>query len=163
MTKYFCLIFALLALFSCQETPAVRGTASAPPEYKKSDLKKLDWIVGNWKTDLAATGYYQTYYFSNDSTLEVVSYAFNGKDTSSTTLSTLYWKNNHLYLGPNGEWVAVLLDNKSIQMDPVRMGWHTINWTKNGPDEWTSVQQKPEITRTIKMKRQPALSELLKR
>lgn len=66
-------------------------------------------------------------------------------------------------MGPNGEWVAVLLDKKSFQLNPVRDGWNTINWTKTGPETWTAVHQKAEITRTIKMKRQPPLQDLLKK
>ncbi len=163
MTKYLIFIFALCALISCKETPTLPGSADHPPTYQKEALQKLRWIEGNWKTDVAGPGYYQTYQFATDSTLEIVSYQFDGKDTSATTTAKVYWRNNHLYLGPNGEWVAVLLDKKSIQLDPVRQGWLSINWTKNSPDEWTSVQKKPDFTRTIKMKRQPALSELLKK
>ncbi|MFN0034827.1 MAG: hypothetical protein ACKVUS_07170 [Saprospiraceae bacterium] len=163
MTKYLTGLFALCMLYSCSETPTLPGNAHTPPAYKKTDLQKLRWIEGNWKSEVAGPGFYQLYHFPTDSTLEVVSYQFNGKDTSATTLATVYWKNDHLYLGPNGEWVAVLLDGKSFQLDPVRDGWHSIHWTQNSQDEWTAVQKKPEVVRTIKMKRQPPLTELMKK
>jgi hypothetical protein len=162
MTKHLIIIFAFFALYACKESQVTPGSAANPPVYKKSDLQKLRWMEGNWKSMVDGPGYYQTYYFPNDSTLEVLSYQFNGTDTSATTKSTVYWKNKHIYLGPNGEWATVLLDKKTVQFDPVRPGWNTIKWTQNNPDEWIMVQQKPEITRTIKMKRQPALGELLK-
>lgn len=162
MTNHITLIFALCALLSCKKGPTPMGSIDNPPIYKKSDLQKLRWIEGNWKSEVSGKGFYQTYHFPSDSILEVVSYQFDGKDTSVTTISTVYWKNDHLYLGPNGEWVAVLLDKTSIQLDPVRNGWLAINWTQNSKDEWTAVQKKPDFTRTIKMKRQPPLAELLK-
>lgn len=163
MTKYLILIFTLCAWYSCKETSVTPGTAVNPPKYEKSDLKKLRWIEGNWKTDLQSTGYYQAFHFPTDSTLEIVSYQFNGQDTSSTSTSTLYWRNDHLYMGPNQEWVAVLLDKKNIQLDPVRPGWHSIYWTQNSDQEWTMVHKKPDLTRTLKMKKQPAIKDLLKK
>lgn len=156
-------MFALIVLVSCKETPAVPGNAFDPPTYKKSALQKLRWIEGNWKSEVAGPGFYQTYHFPTDSTLEIVSYQFNGKDTSATNISTVYWSNNHIYLGPNKEWVAVLLDKKTFQLDPVRDGWNNINWTQTNENEWVAVQKKPNFIRTLKMKRQPSLAELLKK
>lgn len=162
MTKHLPLIFvALCAIFSCEEKPATPGDVGNPPTYKKSDFQKLRWVEGNWKTDVSGPGYYQIFHFPTDSTLDIISYQFDGKDTSSTTISTVYWRNNHIYLGPNGEWVAVLLDKKSFQLEPVRRGWNSIIWTQKNKDEWTSVQRKPEFVRTINMKRQPPLEKLL--
>ena len=163
MTKYLTLILAVCSFYSCKETPAIPGNAYDPPSYKKSDLQKLRWIEGNWKSDVSGPGFYQTYHFPTDSTLEVVSYKYDGKDTSGTNISTVFWRNNHIYLGPNLEWVAVLLDKKSFQLNPTRDDWNTIHWTQNSVDEWTAEQKKPAMTRTIKMKRQPALVEMIKK
>ena len=161
--KFLTPFLALFVLISCKETPATPGNAQNPPTYKKSELQKLRWIEGNWKSDVEGPGYYQTCLFPTDSTFMMLSYRFDGKDTSATTVSTVYWRNGHIYLGENGEWVAVLLDKKSIQLDPIRAGWISLNWTQNKPDEWTAVQKKPDFVRTVKMKRQPALNELLKK
>lgn len=163
MTKQLILIFACCAHLGCKETPSLPGNAANPPVYQKSELQKLRWIEGNWKSQVDGPGFYQTYTFPTDSTLEVLSYQFNGRDTSATNKTRVYWRNNHIYLGPNGEWVAVLLDKKAFQLNPVREGWNTINWTQNSKDEWTAINQKPDFTRTIKMKRQPPLEELLKK
>jgi len=162
MTKDLILILMLCSLMACEETPALPGNAQNPPIYTKSDFKKLRWIEGNWKSDVLGPGYYQTIHFPSDTSLEVVSYRFDGKDTSTTTSSIVYLKNNHIYLGPYGEWVTVLMDKQTIQFDPVRADWHTISWTQNSKDEWTSVQKKPTFERTVKMIRQPALEEMLK-
>ena len=162
-TKYLTLILALGSFISCEEPPVVRGDAKNPPVYKKTDLKKLKWIEGNWKSEVSGPGYYQTFHFPTDSTLEIVSYRFDGKDSSGTSISKVYWKNNHIYLGTYEEWVAVLIDKKSIQLDPTRDGWITNSWTQNSKDEWTSVQKKIDFERTIKMKRQAPLAELLKK
>lgn len=64
-------------------------------------------------------------------------------------------------MGPNGEWVAVLLSEDKFKLDPVRSGWHSILWTQNSADQWTFVQEKPDFKRTISMKRQAELSTLL--
>jgi len=162
MTKLVLLIAALCTLLSCKETPLTPGNAQNPPFYKKSDLQKLRWIEGNWKSVVDGPGFYQTFSFPTDSTLNIFAYQFDGKDTSVTSLNTVYWRNNHLYLGSTGEWVAVLLGKNTFQLDPIREGWNTINWTQNSKDEWTVVHKKPDFTRTIKMKRQPPLEELLK-
>jgi len=162
-TKYLILILALGSFASCKEAPVLPGDAKNPPSYKKADLQKLRWIEGNWKSEVAGTGYYQTYHFPSDSILEVVSYRYDGKDTSGTTVSRVYWKNNHIYLGTYDEWVAVLLDKTSIQLAPTHLGWIAINWTQNSKDEWTSVQKKPDFERTVKMKRQPPLMQLIKK
>lgn len=160
----FLTLFFILALFAACETPPVKpGDPNNPPVYTKADLQKLRWIEGNWKSEVMGAGYYQTYHFPTDSSLQITSYQFNGQDSSGTNISSVYWRNNHLYLGPNGEWVAVLLDKNVFQLAPVRSGWFYISWTKDPEkDEWTAVQQKPDFTRTIKMKRQPPLEELLK-
>lgn len=164
MAKYTTLIFALFALVSCKETPPVPGNAHTPPDYKKSDLQKLRWIEGNWKSDVAGPGYYQSYHFPSDSVLEIVSYQFDGKDTSATELSRVYWRNNHLYMGPNGEWVGVFLTENALQLDPVRHNWHAIHWTHDAQKgEWTAVYKRPDFVRTIKMKRQAPLADLLKK
>ncbi len=153
---------AICTFLSCKETPLVRGNAKNPPTYKKTDLQKLRWIEGNWKSMVDGPGYYQTIYFPTDSTLEVLSYKFEGKDTTNLGQTRVYWRNDHLYIGPNGEWVAVLLSKNEFQLDPVREGWNNIIWTQNNKDEWTSVQEKADFIRTIKMKRQPPLESLLK-
>lgn len=162
MAKYSLIALMLLTFLACKEKPAAPATAQNPPTFQKSDLQKLRWIEGNWKSEVSGPGFYQAYYFPSDSTLEIVSYEFDGKDSSATSIATVYWKNGHLYFGPNGEWVNVLLDDKSCLFNPIREGWHSISWTKNSYDEWTVVHKKPEFVRTIKMKRQPPLAELLK-
>lgn len=155
---------ALLAVTACQEAPVEPGDPNNPPVYKKSDLKKLKWIEGNWKSDVSGQGFYQQCSFPTDSTLEILSYQFDGKDTSANTLTVVLWSNQHLYLGPNKEWVGVLLTDHAFQLSPTRQGWHTISWTfDKKKDSWTAVHQRPDFSRTIKMTRQAPLSELLKK
>lgn len=164
MTKQLFFILTVLVAIGCQETPVEPGDPNNPPAYSKADFNKLRWIEGNWKTDLVdAKGFYQQCTFSSDTTLQILSYQFDGKDTTANTLTTLYWSNHHLYMGPNKEWVGVLLTDHSLQLSPARPGWHTINWTydpKKG--DWTAVHKRPDFIRTLKMIRQAPLSELLK-
>ncbi|MBN8679656.1 MAG: hypothetical protein J0M29_15610 [Chitinophagales bacterium] len=164
MTKQ--LIFGLIlsSLFSCKETPPTPGDPNNPPVYSKEDLKKLHWIEGNWKSEVAGPGFYQTYSFSSDTTLDVLSYQFDGKDSSGTNITKVYWSNNHIYMGTNKEWVATLLTDNQLYLSPVRSGWHTISWkydSKKG--EWTAEHKRPDFIRTIKMKAQAPLQELLKK
>lgn len=162
MTKHLFILLTILVAVGCKDTPVEPGDPNNPPVYSKSDLKKLKWVEGNWKSDVDGQGYYQQYSFPTDSTLEILSYLFDGKDTSATSRSIIYWSNQHLYLGPNKEWVGVLLTDRALQLSPTRLGWHTINWTydeKKG--EWTAVHKRPDFIRTIKMVKQAPLSELL--
>ncbi|MBL7807440.1 MAG: hypothetical protein JNN28_06490 [Saprospiraceae bacterium] len=167
MTKYLLFCFALLTFWSCKETPAAPvtpGDPNNPPKYTKSDLKKLRWIEGNWRSDVEGPGFYQLYTFSSDTSLNILSYQFNGTDTSANTLNTVYWTNDHIYLGPYKEWVAVLLTENAIQLSPTRPGWHTISWTfdeKKGT--WVAEHKRPDFVRTIKMKRHAPLEEMLKK
>lgn len=167
MHKYLIFCFAWLTFISCKETPSAPvtpGDPNNPPKYSKSDLKKLRWIKGNWKTDLDGPGFYQNYTFTSDTSLNILSYQFNGTDTSANATSIVYWSNNHIYLGPNKEWVAVLLTDNELLLSPTRLGWHTIHWTVNKEKEtWTAVHKRPDFTRTIKMKRHIPLSEMLKK
>lgn len=162
MKKHLLFGLALCALVSCEEA-TIRGTADAPPELPKSALQKLRWVEGTWQSVVSGPGFYQTYYFPTDSTLEIVSYQFDGKDTSATTYATVYWKNHHIYLGPTGEWVAVLLGKDSFRLDPIRPSWHSISWSrdKEKDDEWTAQHKRPDFERTIKMKRTQPLDSML--
>jgi hypothetical protein len=57
--------------------------------------------------------------------------------------------------------VAVQLDQISVKFDPVRDGWNSIHWLQNSKDEFTATHTKPEFVRTIHMRKQPPLQELL--
>ncbi len=164
MIKHLLFILTVLVVAACKETPVLPGDPNNPPAYSKSDLKKLNWIVGNWKSEVSGQGFYQQYSFPTDSTLEILSYQFDGKDTSASIVSMVYWTNQHLYMGPNKEWVGVLLTDQAFQLSPTPLGYQTINWTydeKKGT--WTAVHKRPDFTRTIKMVRQAPLSELLQK
>ncbi|MCC7467543.1 MAG: hypothetical protein IT261_14775 [Saprospiraceae bacterium] len=161
MTKHLFIILSILSLSACKEEPVLPGDPNNPPAYSKADLKKLKWIEGNWKSDVGGQGFYQQYAFPTDSTLEILSYQFDGKDTSANTITTLYWSNQHLYMGPNKEWVGVLLTDNALQLSPTRAGWHTINWTYDKEKgTWTAVHKRPDFIRTLKMIRQAPLGEL---
>lgn len=155
--------FLVLTWFAAchQAPPPPPPTAQNPPVFEKKDLQKLRWIEGTWKSDVSGPGFYQTYHFPNDSILEVVSYQLNGKDTSSTNITQVYWRNGHFYIGVKGEWVAVHLDKISVEFDPMRDGWNSIHWLQNSKDEFTATHTKPDFVRTIHMKKQPPLRELL--
>jgi hypothetical protein len=154
--------FALILFAACQQAPPPPPpTAQNPPVFDKKDLQKLRWIEGNWKSEVSGPGFYQTYHFPNDSMLEVVSYQLNETDTSATSITQVYWKDGHFYIGAGGEWVAVQLDQISVKFDPVRDGWNSIHWLQNSKDEFTATHTKPEFVRTIHMRKQPPLQELL--
>ena len=157
MRKFAILLGLLFSLFSCKNTPKAplekSGTATNPPDISLEEFKQMEWLTGHWETDVPGQGFYQDFRFSNDSTLEVRSYQLNGKDTSNVTLSQVYWKNRHLYMGVNGEWVVVQMTNTSVHFDPVRPDWNTIEWRQDGKDEWTMKHAKPNFNRSIKMKR----------
>lgn len=166
MFKYGCLLCLLCAAFSCKQPQQQHidktGSTAHPPDISLDEFKHLDWIVGNWKTQVEGPGFYQDIRFTNDSTLEIRSYQLNGKDTSNTNLASLFWRNQHLYMGVNAEWVVVSMTDSTLRLDPVRQGWLAIDWKKNSQEEWTMTHSKTDFRRSIKMKRQPALEELMK-
>ena len=47
---------------------------------------------GEWKGLFNGNPFYEIYQFVNDSTLQITAYEWNGKDSSKSTLSQVYFK-----------------------------------------------------------------------
>lgn len=167
MFKHGIFLGLLITVLSCgkmtKHSLDKTGSIANPPDISLEEFKQLDWIVGNWKTQVEGPGFYQDFRFLNDSILEIRSYQMNGKDTSNTNLASVYWRNKHLYMGVNGEWVAVMMRDSAMRFDPLRKGWLAIDWKMNNKDQWTLTHSREGFNRPIKMVRQAPLEELMRK
>jgi hypothetical protein len=133
MKRGLIIIFAFLAA-ACHNP---NGEAQAP--YKMEDLKKVQWLEGNWVGLDGAQPFYEIYKIINDSTLEITSYNWTGTDSTGSSKSYLVWKNGYYYLGESLNWKVTEITNNAIEMVPVRRASNDILWKNNGGNSWLAI------------------------
>ena len=121
-------------IFSCTE----EGSASEG-NYQRSDLKKISWIEGNWKGMAGTTPFYEIYRLRNDSTMEIVSYNWNGTDSSGSSVTPLHWKNGFYYLGDSLNWQVTEITDSTIRMKPNYKAGNDILWSHRNSNSWDAV------------------------
>ena len=133
--KQKCLLLSIVILFfSCADQSYLQT-----PAYSKQDLKKISWIEGNWKGMDGSTPFYEIYKIINDSTLETLSYDWNGKDSSQTSRSFLSWKDNAYYLGEKMNWKVTEISDSAIYMTPKSKKGNDILWKFGSPNNWDAI------------------------
>ena|SRR5688572_28199450 len=139
--------FFLLLCAAC-----VNNASDKETSYKKTDLQQLRWIEGNWKGMDGQTPFYEIYKITNDSTLEISSYNWNGTDSSATSRSYVHWKNDQYHLGDSLNWKVTQIGRDSIYMVPVYKASNTILWKKT-PAGWDAVLKSPKGEKVYHMER----------
>jgi len=109
------------------------------PGYKKSDLKKIKWIEGKWKGMYEGKPFYEIYQFVNDSTIQITSYEWNGKDSSNSSVSQVYWKNGSYYLGSDLNWKVSTISENEIKMLPNYKAYNDILWRNHDNKSWKAI------------------------
>ena len=107
--------------------------------YTANDLDKIKWIQGKWKGTYKTKPFYEIYHFPNDTTLEIISYEWNGKDSSKTSKSSVYWKNGAYYLGDELNWKVTEITDSSIFMIPNNKASNEILWKYHDSTSWDAV------------------------
>src|SRR4026208_2271664 len=104
--KQFAIVLLVVFFYNCSNTE--HGDHQSDSErpidssaYAKADLQKIKWIEGKWKGMSNGQPFYEIYKMTNDSTLEVTSYEWDGKDSSKSSKTLLYWKDGSYYLSEN--------------------------------------------------------------
>jgi hypothetical protein len=118
--------FIVFCSFLFQEQPA------------KNDLRKVQWIEGNWKGLYNGKPFYEHYKLTNDSTLTITSYEWNGKDSSNSSMSMVRWVKGSYYLGDSLNWKTVVITDSSIVMIPNYKAANEILWKKGDKTYWTA-------------------------
>jgi len=118
MIKQFLIIAAFAAMGCSEEKKEITDQPVTAQQYGKDDLKKIKWIEGKWKGLYKGEPFYEIYRFVNDSTLETTGYEWDGKDSSKTSLSYVYFKDGVYWLGEEQNWKVVTINENEINMLP---------------------------------------------
>lgn len=106
--------------------------------YAKQDLKKISWIEGNWRGTYDGKYFYELYRFTNDSTLEIISYEWNGQDSSKTSRSYVRWADDAYYLGNEKNYKVTEISEDKIYMLPVKAN-NDILWRAKDSTSWEAI------------------------
>ncbi len=71
--------------------------------------------------------FYEIYQLTNDSTLMITSYDWNGKDSTSSSVDFISWEDGAYYLGKDHNWKVSELRNTAVKMIPVKAS-NDISW-----------------------------------
>jgi hypothetical protein len=133
--------FLIFCSFIFQQQPA------------KKDLRKIQWIEGNWKGLFNGNPFYEIYKMQNDSTLVITSYEWDGKDSSKTSVSKLQWVNGHYFLGDSLNYKTVSISDTAIIMIPNYKAGNEILWKKGDGSYWQAILNSKRGERVYKMER----------
>lgn len=124
----------LLMVCSCKSK-----SSDTKEKKERESLKKISWIEGNWKGMVGPTPFYEIYRITNDSTLEIISYGWDGTDSSGSSVSKVYYHNGNYYLGDSLNWKVTSITDSSIFMEPAYKASNTILWKKRDQNSWDAV------------------------
>lgn len=114
--------------------------SSFPQEsVRKTDLKKIKWIEGKWKGMYQGKPFYEIYQFTNDTTLQIIGYEWDGKDSSKSSKSFVYWKGGNFYLGDEMNWKVTSISNKKIKMLANNKAYNDILWEYHDNKSWKAI------------------------
>ncbi|MFT3911715.1 MAG: hypothetical protein QM737_19990 [Ferruginibacter sp.] len=154
-TKKLSVIAVAALIISCASStknePADSKNESAPVSYSKNDLAKIKWIEGKWKGMAGKDPFYEIYQFTNDSTLMITSYEWNGKDSSKSSVDLLHWKTDAYYLGKEQNYKVTDITDTEIKMIPLK-GSNDILWKMGSDSGWVAVLKGKKQTVTYEMK-----------
>lgn len=156
MKSIFCLLF-LVTLVNCKnannDASESKETASldASASYQKGDLRKIKWIEGKWKGLYQGKPFYEFYQFSNDTTLEIRSFEWDGKDSSKTDISYVHFKNGFYYLGDHQNYKVISISESEINMVPHFKANNEILWKYRDSTGWDAILKGAKETLTYKM------------
>jgi hypothetical protein len=120
-------------------------------QYGKDDLKKIKWIEGKWKGLYKGEPFYEIYRFVNDSVLESIGYEWDGKDSSKTTKSYLYFKDGVYYLGEKQNYKVFSITESEIKMMPNVEAHNDVLWKYRDSTGWDAVLKGEKETNIYNM------------
>lgn len=136
---------------SNEEKDKVSAEPGAGIQYSKEDLKKIKWIEGKWKGLYNGNPFYEIYQFVNDSTLQITGYEWNGKDSSKSTLSQVYFKDGAYWLGDKQNWKVDSITDDQIKMLPNVEANNDIAWKYKDSLHWDAILTSKNSVTTYNM------------
>jgi hypothetical protein len=128
----------------------------------KSDLIKIKWIAGNWRGMADGKRFYEMYEFTNDSTLRITGYDWDGKDSSNGSFSYVSWKDGAYYLGDSLNYKTTFIDSSKIEMIPNYKANNDILWKTVDDSTWSAVLKGKNKTVEYKMEKLPSIDSMYK-
>lgn len=107
--------------------------------YTKNDLIKIRWIEGKWRGMYNGKPFYEIYALVNDSTLEITSYEWNGKDSTKSSKSFVSWKDGAYWLGDQMNYRVVQITDDQIKMLPHYKASNEVLWKYKDKNSWDAI------------------------
>lgn len=154
MAYGFLLFCCTLFIFGCGQLDQTNNNPSAGKldgtnaliTYSRNDLNKIKWIEGKWRGTHRTKPFYEIYHFTNDTTLEIISYDWNGKDSANSSKTSLHWKNGAYYLGDQSNWKVTAITDSTIVMIPNYKASNDIVWKYHDSASWDAILNNPKET-----------------
>ena len=121
--------------------------------YTKNDLVKIKWIEGKWRGMYKGKPFYEIYVMTNDSTLEITSFEWDGKDSSKSDKSFVSWKNGAYYLGHMMNYKVTEISDKHIKMLPNNLASNDVLWKYVNDNRWDAILVAKDNTNEYHMER----------
>jgi hypothetical protein len=153
--KKISIILVTLAAIGCGNSKEEKKETTEQPvavkQYGKADLEKIKWIEGKWKGLYEGKPFYEIYRFVNDSTLESLGYEWDGKDSSKTSFTYLYFKDGAYWLGDKQNWKVVSITENEINMLPNFEANNEVLWKYRDSTGWDAILKGKKNTLTYNM------------
>jgi hypothetical protein len=165
MIKFGIVIWITVILGSCGDNNKELKTEKDEPKdsttivkkdsitYSKDDLKKIKWIEGKWRGMYNGKPFYEIYRMVNHSVLEIITYEWNGKDSSKSDKSFVSWKNGAYYLGHANNYKVTEISDTHIKMLPNYMASNDVLWKYVNENRWDAILKGKENTNEYHMER----------
>jgi hypothetical protein len=152
------LSFVLIGLAPIAATAQVVEITQSP-EFSAKDLKKLKWIIGDWKgTGDSDKPFYERYRFENATTLAVDELK-DESDLKGGNTTRFILENGSFGNSGASRWMAAAITRNSITFIPVAGARNSFTWEKVSKNEWRAILNwppagdKPARKRVYKMER----------
>ena len=155
-------IFFLIAIFSLAAcgNNETKSSETGNSTVSKSDLAKIKWIAGNWRGMADGKPFYELYEFTNDSTLRITGYDWDGKDSSNASSSYVAWKDGAYYLGNDLNYKTTFIDSSKIEMISNIKSNNDILWKFVNDSTWAAILKGKTKTLEYKMEKLPSIDRM---
>lgn len=157
--RYFLLLACLYFAAACRQTAPTQPIGfneqepAAPVTYGKEDMRKMDWLIGEWIA-ADANAAQESVRMVNDSTIEIRHFAGTGREE---TIQRLSWDHNRFVLGD--DWAVSWIGRKTVRLDPIRPGLPPLTWTRRSEDAWFSIRHEARPNQVL-MRRVQRVSDV---
>jgi len=154
-------LITIFFLIACNSNET-KSSETVSNSVSKADLTKIKWIAGNWRGMADGKPFYELYEFTNDSTLRITGYDWDGKDSSNASYSYVAWKDGAYYLGDSLNYKTTLIDSSKIEMVPNYKANNDILWKFVNDTTWAAILEGKKKTVEYKMEKLPSIDSMYK-